>query len=258
MIKAIFLDVDGTILSFSTHQIPVSAQNALIKLSDKGVKIIIATGRSANELKEIASIPYQGVVGLNGAECIWHDGTVIERRSIPLELFHKSMELATKYDFAVAIEDRNGTFVDRITPRVAEMARMVNHPLPEVRNLWEVFEEGFSSQLCFFFDKEVEQKVMNQLPGLTATRWCDVFVDINAEGVNKGAGVHSFADYLGIDISETMALGDGGNDIPMLRTAGIGIAMGNATDEVKIHADYVTDHIDNDGLYKALKHFELI
>ena len=168
------------------------------------------------------------------------------------------MELATKYDFAVAIEDRNGTFVDRITPRVAEMARMVNLPLPEVRNLWEVFEEGFSSQLCFFFDKEVEQKVMNQLPGLTATRWCDVFVDINAEGVNKGAGVHSFADYLGIDISETMALGDGGNDIPMLRTAGIGIAMGNATDEVKIHADYVTDHIDNDGLYKALKHFELI
>ena len=122
----------------------------------------------------------------------------------------------------------------------------------------EVFKEGISSQLCFFFDKEIEQEVMGQLPGLTATRWCDVFVDINAEGVNKAAGIRSFADYLGLDLSETMAFGDGGNDIPMLRAAGIGVAMGNASDEVKSYADYVTDHIDNDGLYKAFKHFNLI
>ncbi|MDO4757081.1 MAG: HAD hydrolase family protein, partial [Parabacteroides sp.] len=64
--------------------------------------------------------------------------------------------------------------------------------------------------------------------------------------------------FLGIDVSETMALGDGGNDIPMLQEAGIGIAMGNASNEVKSYADYVTDHIDNDGLCKAFKHFGLI
>lgn len=258
MIKAIFLDVDGTILSFSTHQIPVSAQRALLQLRDKGYEIIIATGRSAGDLAEISNVPYHGVVGLNGAECTLRSGEVVERRSIPIELFRKSLELSKVYDFAVAVEGDNGIYVDKLTPRVVEMSRMVNHPLPEVRDLNEVFKEGVSSQLCFFFDKDVESEVMNRLPGLTATRWCDVFVDINAEGVNKAAGIRSFVDYLGIDISETMALGDGGNDIPMLRAAGIGVAMGNASDEVKSHADYVTDHIDNDGLYKAFKHFELI
>lgn len=258
MIKAIFLDVDGTILSFSTHQIPVSAQNALLQLHDKGYKIIIATGRSAGDLAEISSVPYQGVVGLNGAECTLRNGEVIARCSIPLELFRKSLELAEKYDFAVAVEGDDGIYVNKLSPRVVEMSRLVDHPLPQVRDLNEVFKEGVSSQLCFFFDREIEQKVMTLLPGLTATRWCDVFADINVVGVNKAAGICSFADYLGIELSETMALGDGGNDIPMLRVAGIGVAMGNASDEVKSHADYVTDHIDNDGLFKVFKHFELI
>ena len=135
---------------------------------------------------------------------------------------------------------------------------MVALPLPEVRNLWEVFQEGVCSQLCFYLDYETEQKVMAQLPGLASSRWCDVFADINVAGVDKAVGVHSFVKHLGIDISETMAFGDGGNDIPMLRTAGIGVAMGNASDNVKKHADYITASVDEDGLYKAFKHFELI
>ena len=116
----------------------------------------------------------------------------------------------------------------------------------------------FDKQLCFFFDKEIEQEVMGQLPGLTATRWCDVFADVNVAGVDKAVGVCSFVKHLGIDISEAIAFGDGGNDIPMLRAAGIGVAMGNASDEVKKHANYITASVDDDGLYKAFKHFELI
>ena len=69
MIKAIFLDVDGTILSFNTHQVPASAQASLVELYNKGTKIIIATGRSFGNLAEISHIPYHGVVSLNGAEC---------------------------------------------------------------------------------------------------------------------------------------------------------------------------------------------
>lgn len=66
------------------------------------------------------------------------------------------------------------------------------------------------------------------------------------------------ADYLGFDISETMAFGDGGNDRPMLCAAGIGVAMGNAVDEVKAHADYVTSTVDEDGVWNALRHFDII
>ena len=258
MIKAIFLDVDGTILSFSTHKVPASAKSSLIQLYNKGIQIIIATGRSFGNLAEISNIPYHGVVGLNGAESTLCDGTVVERHAISLELFRKSMELSKQYDFAIAVEGNDGIFVDRINSRVIELANKVALPLPEVRDLWEVYQEGVCSQLCFYLDAETEQKVMAQLPGLASSRWCDVFADVNVAGVDKAVGVRSFVQHLGIDISEAIAFGDGGNDIPMLRAAGIGVAMGNASDEVKKHADYITASVDDDGLYKAFKHFELI
>lgn len=66
------------------------------------------------------------------------------------------------------------------------------------------------------------------------------------------------AEYLGLDISETMAFGDGGNDISIIREAGIGVAMGNANEEVKAMADYVTSSVDEDGVKNALVHFGII
>ena len=66
------------------------------------------------------------------------------------------------------------------------------------------------------------------------------------------------AAAMGIDIEETIAFGDGGNDIPIIRQAGLGIAMGNACDQLKQESQYVTTEIDNDGIMKALKHFRVI
>ena len=65
-------------------------------------------------------------------------------------------------------------------------------------------------------------------------------------------------EHFGFDLSESMAFGDGENDLPMLRHAHIGVAMGNADEFVKKQADYVTDSVDEDGILTALKHFELI
>ncbi|XJR89701.1 HAD hydrolase family protein [Elizabethkingia anophelis] len=75
---------------------------------------------------------------------------------------------------------------------------------------------------------------------------------------SKQVGIEVFCKHYGIDVSQTMAFGDGGNDITMLKYVALGVAMGNANPEVKEIADYVTDDIDNDGILKALKHFEVI
>ena len=77
-------------------------------------------------------------------------------------------------------------------------------------------------------------------------------------GNSKQHGIDLIAAHYGIDLKDTLAFGDGGNDISMLRHAGIGIAMGNANDTVKQNADYVTDDIDNDGIVKALRHLDLL
>ena len=99
---------------------------------------------------------------------------------------------------------------------------------------------------------------MPQVPGCASGRWYPTFCDITSATADKARGIRAMADYLGFDISETMAFGDGGNDRPMLCAAGIGVAMGNAVDEVKAHADYVTSTVDEDGVWNALRHFDII
>jgi hydroxymethylpyrimidine pyrophosphatase-like HAD family hydrolase len=73
--------------------------------------------------------------------------------------------------------------------------------------------------------------------------------------VDKSTGIDAVAAYFGWDVKQTMAFGDGGNDIGMLRHVGCGIAMGNASEEVKQHARYVTDDIDRDGVAKAIERY---
>ena len=99
---------------------------------------------------------------------------------------------------------------------------------------------------------------MPQLPGLAANRWCPIFTDINACGTDKAQGVAAMAARFGLAADEIMAFGDGGNDIPMLRAAGVGVAMGEAGPEVQAAADYVTASVDDDGIRKALIRFGVI
>ena len=78
------------------------------------------------------------------------------------------------------------------------------------------------------------------------------------KGANKGNALITVATQLGLDIKECIAFGDGGNDLSILKAAGIGVAMGNGNDDVKAVADYVTASVDEDGIWNALKHFNAI
>lgn len=258
MIKALMLDVDGTLVSFETHRVPQSAIEALKKAHENGIKIVIATGRAAGDLHEIDAIPYEAIIALNGADCRLRNGTTIKKSPIPEKDFSKAMQMAKEYDFAVGIELDGGVFVNRLTPTVEHIARIVEHPLPPVVDIEEMFAKGECCQLCFYFDDAMEEKVMPYLPNLSATRWHPSFADINAAGVSKANGLSIFAGYYGIEISEIMACGDGGNDISMLKVAGIGVAMGGASDVVKASADIVTDTVEREGIYKVLKQFDII
>lgn len=258
MIKAIMLDVDGTLVSFETHQVLQSSVEALKEIHDRGIRIVIATGRAAGDLHEIAAVPYDGIIALNGADCVLTDGTVIRRHLIPKEDFKKAMEIAKAFDFAVAIELDEGVYVNRLTPTVEQIARIVEHPIPAVVDIEELFDQKECCQLCFYIDDEVERKVMPFLPNLSLSRWHPLFADVNLAGISKATGLSAFADYYGIEVAEIMACGDGGNDIPMLKAAGIGVAMGNASEIVKASANFVTDRVEDDGLCNALKHFGII
>lgn len=108
-------------------------------------------------------------------------------------------------------------------------------------------------------DDSVLQKIVNEvLHDCEWSRWTTLFADVNIKGINKSVGIDAMLKHYGFELSNSMAFGDGGNDIAMLRHAGIGVAMGNSNDTVKAATDYVTDTVDNDGIIKALKHFGLV
>lgn len=261
MIKALFLDVDGTLVSFDTHKIPQSAIDAIKKAHDNGVKIIIATGRCRRIINNLGDIEQyiDGYSCTNGAYNIIGDDEV-SFYPIAENDVKKVLEKADKENVACIVSGKqNVTCVNRndIFRKVFIEMHNISYFAGALPTLDDVLAEGVS-EFTPFFSKNMEIELMDKLDNCESSRWYPAFMDITRKGVNKGLAVRDVARFLGISISETMAIGDGDNDVPMLTAAGIGIAMGNSTDDVKSKADDVTDDIDNDGLSKALLKYGVI
>jgi Cof subfamily protein (haloacid dehalogenase superfamily) len=113
-------------------------------------------------------------------------------------------------------------------------------------------------QITPFLSPEQEAELMPSLKAVNSGRWTDAFTDLTHCDADKGKGLEAMAAYLNISLEQTMAFGDGGNDVSILRKAGVGVAMGNARDGVKAQADYVTTSVDDDGVRNALRHFGIV
>lgn len=257
-VRALFLDVDGTLVSFRTHRIPDSAREALERAHRCGVRIVIATGRAAGDLAPLGGLPYDGVAALNGADCVLRDGRVVARHPIPRADFERALVLAGRFGFPVALELDEGVFVDRLTPEVERLAHLVAHPVPEVVDLRKLYARRMCCQMCFYCDAATERRVLAELPGLSASRWNPIFADITVRGVDKATGMAAFLHRFGLSAAEAMAVGDGGNDVPMLRAAGVGVAMGGGCEEARQAADFVAGDVDDEGLLRALERYGVI
>ena len=166
-IKALFFDIDGTLVSFKTHKIPQSTVDALEQAKKNGVEVYISTGRPQLIINNLGQIEHliDGYITTNGARCFVGDKVVSQHAILPEDV-KTIIEAADRDDYPAIV-----------------------------------------------------------------------------------VGEHHL---------ETMAFGDGGNDISIVREAGIGVAMGNAGDNLKQIADYITTHVDEDGVKNALLHFGVI
>lgn len=113
-------------------------------------------------------------------------------------------------------------------------------------------------QISPYIDTATEAELVSLCHAVRGVRWHPDFVDLIPADGGKNRGMERMLHHYGLTRSQSIAFGDGGNDIDMLRYAGIGVAMGNATDETKQAADYVTGSVDDGGIAQALRHFGVL
>lgn len=258
MIKAVFFDIDGTLVSFKTHQVPSSTVKALDLLRKQGIKVFISTGRQLHSINNLGSLEFDGYITLNGGRCYAGKDHLIYERAIPDEDILSLLDYQAHVElFPCAFVMNNDILMNYKNEHVEELFALLNFPEPPIREI-SYLKGKTVYQLIAFFSKEQEPRIMASMPHCRATRWNPLFSDVVPSDSNKAIGIDQIIRHYGIKLDETMAFGDGGNDKEMLQHAGVGVAMGNASADVQAVADYVTASVDEDGVYQALEHFGLI
>ena len=270
-IKIIALDLDGTLLDSNKNLSPANLA-ALERAAQAGIEIVPTTGRFYGGMPEcIRSLPFVNyAITINGAQAQnLRTGEVIYKAEIPLD---EAIDIMTYLDKLPVIYDcymdnagwMTADFKKQIDGMVRDghyrkMLHELRNDVPELKAFLR--EKGSDIQKTQFFtaDMPLREKLLKELegmfPDICVSSSTEQNVEINASRANKGEALSALARHLGCTDENTMSFGDGLNDLSMIKSAGLGVAMANACDEVKASANYITDTNDNDGVMKAIEKF---
>ncbi len=260
MIKALFFDIDGTLVSFKTHEIPQSTIEALEEAHQKGIRIFISTGRPPLFINNLGKIKHliDGYITTNGAFC-YSGNSIISVSPIDVDDVKSVISTCRELDKSCIVVGESVLSMFNYKKEDTKLfKKLLDAPdYGETEDIEGVLKKPVL-QLTPIVNESDEPLVTKRLRHVEPSRWCPYFFDITAYGVNKAKGMAEIAERFGFGLDESIAFGDGGNDISMIKAAGIGIAMGNANESVKEIADHVTSSVDDDGISNALRHFGII
>ena len=267
----IALDLDGTLLN-SKKELSEGNLAALKKAADAGWEIVPTTGRFYGGMPDfIRGLPFvHYAITINGAyvEDLL-EGNQIYMAEMPykqaIDIMKYLDELPVIYDcymdndafMTEALKAKVDEIVEN--PRIRKMFYDLRKPVPELKEFLE--NRGQDVQKIQFFTKDANLRLelLEELPkvfeNIAVSSSSPQNIEINQAKATKGLALIALAEYLGLDRTKTIAMGDGLNDISMLEEAGIGIAMANGCDEALDAADWVTSHCDEDGVAKAIEKY---
>ncbi|QVK20426.1 Cof-type HAD-IIB family hydrolase [Mycoplasmatota bacterium] len=255
--KLVFFDIDGTLYDYKNDHIPKSTIEALKQLSEKdNVEIAIATGRACfliDKVKEVIEY-FDAFIFLNGLH-IMYKGEEIYKQTIDSESINKIKKTLIDRKLIYGYFNSKEEYISQVNENIKKDFDSVNLIPPPVK---EVFNDDEVMQVYFFGNDDDFKHIQEHNPDFKVVAWNDNGADILPKEISKEFGIRKLAEKLNYDLEDVFAFGDALNDIEMIRVAGVGIAMGNAREELKEVSDYVTDDIQEDGIYNALKHFKLI
>lgn len=258
MYKVVFFDVDGTLLSEIDRSIPLSTKEAIEKLIDRGIKVVIATGRPYNLCEEFKAMGIDMIISANGALIKCNDNVLhksvlstetVQDVSAFAELNGHGISYFTEF-FAM---NGMGSDDERVMKALKETLSLTQYP----EKMSSLSEEVYC--ICLYADDSETQKFLERFPRLRFECFHGYVMNVLEETeVSKAAAIKKVLEYLNISKSEAIAFGDGGNDIDMLEYVGLGIAMENGEEHLKQKADFVTKKASEGGISYALKKFGVI
>lgn len=269
--KLIAFDLDGTLLD-DRKGLSERNRRALLAAAEAGAWLVPATGRIPAGLPE----PLRGMKGLrwgilcNGAELYdFETQRIVGREEIPLELALELLDYAESLGLSYDCYQDNWGYMTEAMQRAAsehikdkgilDLVLRLRTPVPELRAYLHEKGETLQKLQFYFTDKALRARLLRELPEkyptLAVTTSLPMNIEINSAAANKGRALLSLCALLGIDPAETMAFGDGSNDISLLRAAGCGVATANAFDEVKAAADRVAPSNNESGVAAVLEEY---
>lgn len=261
-IKLIATDIDGTILKHSGEFNPAVIE-CIKNLDKNGIKIVLITGRMHKSAKKIAQTlgisPY--IVSYQGA--LVRDNTpqenIIYKRYIPNETARKILDWSKNINIHVNLYMNDDLYVEKeneFTLKYATHQKIPFNIAPfdkiELSNVNKIL-------LIDYNDAEkvtqVSKTLQQDFPELFIVKSTDYFCEVCHREATKGDGLKCLQNLFNITKEETLTIGDHNNDIELLLAGGVKVAMGNATEQLKNIADFVTDTVENDGFVKAIEKF---
>lgn len=262
MKKMIFFDIDGTISSEQTGEIPESAIRAIQKARANGHLAFLNTGRTLFSIeKKYTEIGFDGYICGCGTD-IYIDGKCIYRCEQPEGRCREIMEMARKTKVTAVYESSEAVFFDRTLPKHDIVDTLVKKFGLSGRNIPETIDgdEIPFEKFCFWVSEEADFQAFHDYIVQyfeCIDRGGDMY-ELMPNGVSKATGIQRVMDYYDIPLENCYAIGDSTNDLSMLKFVPNSIAMGNSMKEILPYCAYQTDTVENDGLEKALQHYGII
>ncbi|MDL4840546.1 Cof-type HAD-IIB family hydrolase [Aquibacillus rhizosphaerae] len=264
--KMIVLDLDDTLLR-DDHTISSRTKQALMKAQENGIKVVLASGRPTFGMKAIAeelSLAEYGscILSFNGGKIInCHSNEDLFSSTLSVQDVQRLYELSRREDIFIHTYVGDEIITQDDNPYTKIESEITGLPIKLVTNFVESISVPVVKALMVGDPdklKVIETKLQAELANeYSVMRSKPYFLEFTEKGVTKGTSLNHLIKELGIKREEVIAIGDSYNDQAMIEFAGLGVAMGNAPDDIKKIADYVTDTNMNDGVAKVVEKFVL-
>ncbi len=268
--KVLFFDIDGTLLDY-TGKMPASAKEALRQARLAGHRLVICSGRSGHQLSDWMFTDFDGIINCTGARVIFKQNVIYEH-FVPREDVKRAREvleaangvLVAQTEECTILSQESYSFMKDYLVKMGRSQKRIERLLGNAVISPQM--EAYDNIKKFFYhrsEKTVEQ-LENELGDIFTVEASSFLKDacdsgeITCKGINKSYGMQLYIQRQGFSKEDTIAFGDGPNDLDMLSFAGIGVAMGNARDTVKANADFITRDVEQDGIAYALKELGIL